>query len=147
MSRGSSADSKHLPLIAAKCQTSLVRSSPVRTFSITGQPRDRNFVVKYFLLRKALRLGPRARRGSQLARNVLGKHVLDVLRVTPVIRIAVLQPNKRGADIGRAMLDVVHDDRLFAPSWHEDLDGIVVIAVGALVERALDASPSASSGL
>jgi hypothetical protein len=45
------------------------------------------------------------------------------------------------------MLDVVHDDRLFAPSWHEDLDGIVVIAVGALVERALDASPSASSGL
>ena len=47
-------------LIAAKRQTSLVRSSPVSTFSITGQPRDGNFVLKYFLLRKALRLGPRA---------------------------------------------------------------------------------------
>ena len=33
------------------------------------------------------------------------------------------------------MLDVVHDDRLFAPGRHEDLDGLIVIAVGALVER------------
>jgi hypothetical protein len=59
-------------LIAAKCQTSLVRSSPVRTFSITRQPRDGNFGLKYFPLRKALRLGPRARRGSQLPRTAPG---------------------------------------------------------------------------
>ena len=37
------------------------------------------------------------------------------------------------------MFDVVHDDRLFAPGGHEDLDGFVVIAVGALVERTLNA--------
>jgi hypothetical protein len=28
------------------------------------------------------------------------------------------------------MLDIVHDDRLFAPGWHEDLNGFIVIADG-----------------
>ena len=37
------------------------------------------------------------------------------------------------------IVGVVNDDRLFAPGWHEDFHSSVVIAVGALVERALDA--------
>jgi hypothetical protein len=37
------------------------------------------------------------------------------------------------------VLGVVHDHRLFAPRWHEDLDGFVVIAVGAVIERTLNA--------
>ena len=32
------------------------------------------------------------------------------------------------------MLDVVNNNRLFAPSWHEDLDRLIVIAVGALIQ-------------
>jgi hypothetical protein len=36
------------------------------------------------------------------------------------------------------MFGVVHDDGLVGTSRHEDLDGFVVIAIGALVERALD---------
>ena len=65
--------------------------------------------------------------------------MLDVLNVTPTLWITVLQPNKRSADVRRTVLGVVNDHRLFAPGRHEDFDGIVVIAVGALVERALDA--------
>jgi hypothetical protein len=38
------------------------------------------------------------------------------------------------------MLRVVNDNWLFAPSWHENFDSFIVIAVGALVERALYAS-------
>ena len=37
------------------------------------------------------------------------------------------------------MFDVVHDDRLFGAGRHEDLDGVVVIVIGALVQRALNA--------
>jgi hypothetical protein len=37
------------------------------------------------------------------------------------------------------VLDVEHDDRLLSVCWHEDLDGFVIIADGALVERTLDA--------
>ena len=37
------------------------------------------------------------------------------------------------------MLGVVNNNRLLRSSRHEDLDSIIVIAVGALVERALDA--------
>jgi hypothetical protein len=51
-----------------------------------------------------------------VADDVLADRVLDLLCVTPAFRIAVLQPDKRSADVGRAMLDVVNDDRLFAPA-------------------------------
>ena len=72
--------------------------------------------------------------------------MFDDLRVAAAIGIAVLQPNKRGADVGWTMLDVVHDDRLFAPGWHKDFDGFVVIAVGALIERTLnDSKPNPGS--
>jgi hypothetical protein len=66
-------------------------------------------------------------------------YMLDLLRVTPTFGISVLQPNKRRANIGRTMLDVVHDNWLFGASRHEDLDSFKVIAVGAFVERALNA--------
>jgi hypothetical protein len=65
--------------------------------------------------------------------------MLDVLCVTPALWIAVLQPDKRGSNIGWTMLDVVHDHWLFVPSRHEDFDSIIAIAVGALVERTLNA--------
>ena len=65
--------------------------------------------------------------------------MIDILHVTPIDRIAVLQPEHAGCDVRRNVFDVVHDDRLFAASWHEDLDGFVVIAVRALVQGALDA--------
>jgi hypothetical protein len=39
------------------------------------------------------------------------------------------------------VLHVVNNNRLFAPSRHENLHRIVVIAVGALVQRALNALP------
>jgi hypothetical protein len=42
------------------------------------------------------------------------------------------------------VLFVVNDDRLFAPGRHEDLDGRIVIAVGALVERTLNATSVAA---
>ena len=64
---------------------------------------------------------------------------LDDLRVAPTFRISVLQPNKCCTDIRWTVLDVVHDDRLFAPSWHKNFRCFVVIAVGALIERALNA--------
>jgi hypothetical protein len=54
-----------------------------------------------------------------------------------MLGIAVLQPNKRSANIWWTMLGVMNDHRLLGTSRHEDLDGIIVIAVGALVERAL----------
>jgi len=55
-----------------------------------------------------------------IADDVLAEHVLDVLYVAPVIRIAVLQPNKRSADVRRTVLNVMHDNWLFAPGRHED---------------------------
>ena len=60
-------------------------------------------------------------------------------KFTPVLRISVLQPNKRGADVRMTVLGVVNNNWLFAPSWHEDLDSVIVIAVGALIERTLNA--------
>jgi hypothetical protein len=71
--------------------------------------------------------------------DVLAHHMLDVLHIAPTLGISVLQPNKRSPDVWWTVLDVVNNNWLFAPSWHEDLHGFVVIAVGALVERALDA--------
>jgi hypothetical protein len=56
-----------------------------------------------------------------------------------VLRISVLQPNKRGADVRMTVLDVVNNNWLFAPGRHEDLDRVVTVAVRALVQRALDA--------
>jgi hypothetical protein len=52
---------------------------------------------------------------------------------------SVLQPNKRSSNISWNVFLVVDDDRLFAPSRHEDFDGIVVIAEATLVERTLNA--------
>jgi hypothetical protein len=80
-------------------------------------------------------------------KNPFGSRRVGTKTDLTALGITVLQPNKCRTNIGRTMLGVVHDDRLFGTSRHEDLDGIVVIAVGALVERALDASPSASSRL
>jgi hypothetical protein len=73
--------------------------------------------------------------------------MLDVLHVAPTLGISVLEPDECSSNVARAMLGVVHDDRLFAPSRHEDLNGVIVIAIGALVERALSATRlTASSG-
>jgi hypothetical protein len=60
--------------------------------------------------------------------------------VAPAFGISVLQPNESSADVGRAVPGVVNHDRLFAPSWHEDFHSSVVIALGPLVQRALNAS-------
>ena len=79
------------------------------------------------------------------ADDVLAQDVLNVLHITPTLRISVLEPDESSSDVRRAVLDVVNDDRLFAPGRHEDLDGFVVIAVGALVERALNGSSPSSS--
>ena len=73
-----------------------------------------------------------------IADDVLAHDMLDVLHIAPTIGITVLQPNKRSSDVGRTVLNVVHDDRLFAPGRHEDLDRFVVIPIGALIERALN---------
>jgi hypothetical protein len=56
-----------------------------------------------------------------------------------VLRIAVLQPEDARGHIGRNVLDVRRVHGLRAVRRHEDLHGFVVIAVGALVERTLDA--------
>ena len=58
-------------------------------------------------------------------------HILDV---TPVLGISVLQPDECSSDISWHMLEVMNDDWLFAPGWHEDLCCFVVIAEAALVE-------------
>ena len=68
--------------------------------------------------------------------------MFDLLCITPALGIAVLQPNKRSSNIGRTMLDVMNNNGLFASSWHENFDGFIVIAVGTLVERALNALPA-----
>jgi hypothetical protein len=51
-----------------------------------------------------------------VADDVLAEHVLNVLCITPTFGITVLQPNKRRANIGRAMLGVVNNNGLFAPA-------------------------------
>jgi hypothetical protein len=84
-------------------------------------------------------------RHRSIADDVLADRMLDVLNVTPVFWISVLQPNKRSADVWWTVLGVVHDNRLFAPGRHEDLDGFVVIAEAALIERALDASSTSTT--
>jgi hypothetical protein len=65
--------------------------------------------------------------------------VFHILDVTPAIGISALQPNKRSADIRWAVLGAVNNNWLFAPGRRKDLDGFIVIAVGALIERTLNA--------
>jgi hypothetical protein len=79
-------------------------------------------------------LGPLLDSHRLVRDDVLAQHMLDVLHITPTFGITVLQPNKRRSDIRWTMLDVVNNNRLLRTSRHEDLDGFVVIAVGALVE-------------
>jgi hypothetical protein len=59
-------------------------------------------------------------------------------------RVAVLQPEDLSCDIRRNVLDVGRLDDL-AVLLAEDLDRVVVVADGALVERALDTDASASN--
>jgi len=66
--------------------------------------------------------------------------MLNVLDVAPVLGISVLQPDEGSSDVSWDVFGVVDNDRLLRAGWHEDFDGIVVIAEAALVERALDAS-------
>jgi hypothetical protein len=63
-------------------------------------------------------------------RDVFAEEVTDVLHVTPVFRIAVLQPEHAGCDVRRKASDVDDDNWLFAPGRQEDL---------ALAERTLNA--------
>ena len=74
-----------------------------------------------------------------VADDVPAHHVLDILNIAPAFGITVLQPNKCSSDVGRTMLDVVHNDRLLGAGWHENFHSVIVIAVGALVQRALNA--------
>ena len=64
----------------------------------------------------------------------------DVLHVAPVLRVAVLQPEDAGGDVGRHVLDVGRVNRFISSSGPEDLDRVKAVAVGTAVERALDAS-------
>jgi hypothetical protein len=81
-----------------------------------------------------------------VANDVLAQHVLHLLAVAPMLRVAVLQPKNARGYIRRHVLDVGRIHRLCPTSRHEDLDGFEVIADGTLVERALDGNqPSARS--
>jgi type I restriction enzyme M protein len=71
--------------------------------------------------------------------DVLAHHMLDVLYIAPVLGITVLQPNKRSTNIRRTMLHVVNNNWLLRTSRHEDLDGVVTVTIGTLIERALNA--------
>ena len=54
-------------------------------------------------------------------------------------RVPVLQPEDTRGRVRRHVLDVRRVDRLLCSGGHEDLNSIVVVADGTLVERALDA--------
>jgi hypothetical protein len=79
------------------------------------------------------------------AHDVLAEHVLELLRVTPVLWIAVLQPEDRCSRFWRHVFDVGCINGFRAAGRHEDLDGLIVIAVGMVVERTLCASSSPPS--
>jgi hypothetical protein len=68
--------------------------------------------------------------------DVLAEHVVNVLHISPVLWIAVLQPEDAGCDVGRHVLDVMRVHEFFGAGRHEDLHCIVVIAIGSLAERA-----------
>jgi hypothetical protein len=46
--------------------------------------------------------------------------VFNILNVTPTFGISILQPNKRGTNVRRAMLFVVNNNWLKRTSRHED---------------------------
>jgi hypothetical protein len=78
--------------------------------------------------------------GHRLVRDdVLAEHVLELPFVTPMLWVAVLEPEDARRDIGRHMLDVRRVHRFCSTSRHENLDGVIAVAVGALVERTLGA--------
>ena len=81
-------------------------------------------------------LGPFIIAHRSIGDNVFAQHVIDILNIAPVLRVPVLQLENSCSNIGRHMLDIVHDDGLFGAGRHEDLDGVVVIAISALVESA-----------
>jgi hypothetical protein len=66
--------------------------------------------------------------------------VLDVLLITPVLWVTVPQPENTRGDVRWHVLDVGRVHWFRAVGGHEDFDGFVVIANGALIERTLDAS-------
>jgi hypothetical protein len=68
-----------------------------------------------------------------IADDVLAQYVLKLLRVTPVLRVAVLQPEDRRSDVRWHVIDILSVHRLLTLSGHEDLDRVVVMAVGTLV--------------
>jgi hypothetical protein len=70
---------------------------------------------------------------------VLAGDVLELPGVAPVRRITVIQPEDRRGRVRRHVLDVRRVDRLLCSGRHEDLDSVVMVADGALVERALGA--------
>jgi hypothetical protein len=71
----------------------------------------------------------------------LTEDMINILNITAVIRIAILQPEHASCDVGRNALGVMHDNGLFAPGRHENLDGFVVIAI-----RWLDRSTRGGAG-
>ena len=50
--------------------------------------------------------------------------MIDILHVTPIVRIAILQPKHAGSDIRWNVLDVVNDNSSFSP------DGARVVTAG-----------------
>jgi hypothetical protein len=75
-----------------------------------------------------------------VADDVLAQHVLELLRVTPVLRVTIFHPEYTGSDIRRNMLNIRSIHRFLAIGWHENLDGLIVITVGTLVKRTLCAT-------
>jgi hypothetical protein len=74
------------------------------------------------------------------ADDVLAQHVLELLRVTPVLWVTIFQPENGSSRVRRHVLDIRRVDRLLAAGRHEDLDGLVVIADGSAVERPANAT-------
>ena len=70
--------------------------------------------------------------------QILAERVLELPGVAPVRRVAVLQPEDARGQVGRNVL-LVRQLGDVAVLVAEDLDRVVAVADGALVERALDA--------
>jgi hypothetical protein len=96
-------------------------------------------LVDHFVNNRGSSRRPLLERHRLVRDQILAEHMFHILNIAPPIGIAVLQPNKRSSNISWNVFLVVDDDRLFAPSRHEDFDGIVVIAEATLVERTLNA--------
>ena len=70
--------------------------------------------------------------------DVLTERVLELPGIAPARRVAVLQPEDARGQVGRNVL-LVRQLGDVAVLVAEDLDRVVAVADGALVERALDA--------